>query len=418
MKTALVLCGGGSLGAYEIGAWKYLQEVGMHFDIVTGTSIGAINGAMVATDDYEKAEALWNNVAADQVMVNGVNFYSGFLHDFDKQKGNRLWSFAKTFIKNGGADITPLVNLVHKSIDPKKIKETKTRIGVVTTTYPGLKEVDVILNDVKESLILDYLHASSACYPIFPMYTINHQKYIDGGYHNNLPIDLAIKMGADKIVAVLLHAVPKVPQHPEYMKLPFVTTIRPSHDTGSIMDFDGKVAKRNMLLGYLDAKKTFGDCWGRSYCFKKDESLSDIMESFALAIANNDLEDFYKTTGALAYEGKTPKSSREIFIRTLESLAEEIDMDYCAEYEVIPFIKSLIEKIRGLGKKKEAMDFRSHHNYSFSISKKEKNGFLLYLDYLATNHMKMNKIDALVKRNPEVAAYKEIYLVFDKLGLL
>jgi NTE family protein len=56
MKRALVLCGGGSLGSYEVGVWKYLREKQMHFDIVTGTSIGSINGAMVVMDDFEKAE--------------------------------------------------------------------------------------------------------------------------------------------------------------------------------------------------------------------------------------------------------------------------------------------------------------------------------------------------------------------------
>ena len=44
MKTALVLGGGGSRGAYEIGVWKALNELNIHADIVTGTSIGALNG--------------------------------------------------------------------------------------------------------------------------------------------------------------------------------------------------------------------------------------------------------------------------------------------------------------------------------------------------------------------------------------
>lgn len=48
MKYGLVLSGGGSKGAYESGCMKALQELGYHFDIVTGTSIGALNGLLVA----------------------------------------------------------------------------------------------------------------------------------------------------------------------------------------------------------------------------------------------------------------------------------------------------------------------------------------------------------------------------------
>ena len=55
MKRAIVLCGGGSLGSYEIGVWKYIKKANISFDIVTGTSIGAINGALFAAGDYENA---------------------------------------------------------------------------------------------------------------------------------------------------------------------------------------------------------------------------------------------------------------------------------------------------------------------------------------------------------------------------
>ena len=48
MKRALVLSGGGSRGAYEIGAWQALRELGVRLDAVYGTSIGAINAALVA----------------------------------------------------------------------------------------------------------------------------------------------------------------------------------------------------------------------------------------------------------------------------------------------------------------------------------------------------------------------------------
>ena len=73
-KLALVLCGGGSLGAYEMGVWKLLRELEIKPDIVTGTSIGALNGALVVADDYEGALNMWSTIDAEKVMVAGLNF--------------------------------------------------------------------------------------------------------------------------------------------------------------------------------------------------------------------------------------------------------------------------------------------------------------------------------------------------------
>ena len=57
-KTALVLSGGGARGAYEAGVWQALTELGIKIDIITGTSVGAINAAMVAQDELELAGRL------------------------------------------------------------------------------------------------------------------------------------------------------------------------------------------------------------------------------------------------------------------------------------------------------------------------------------------------------------------------
>ena len=55
MKRALVLSGGGAKGSYQYGVWKALRKLNIKFDIVTGTSIGAVNGAMIVLGDYKKA---------------------------------------------------------------------------------------------------------------------------------------------------------------------------------------------------------------------------------------------------------------------------------------------------------------------------------------------------------------------------
>ena len=58
----------GSKGAYESGCMKALQELGYHFDIVTGTSIGALNGLLVAQEDYQKLYELWDTLSLEKVF--------------------------------------------------------------------------------------------------------------------------------------------------------------------------------------------------------------------------------------------------------------------------------------------------------------------------------------------------------------
>jgi NTE family protein len=63
IRRALILSGGGGRGAYQVGVWRRLQEVGWQPDIVCGTSIGAINGALIGSGwDAQRMEQLWGSL--------------------------------------------------------------------------------------------------------------------------------------------------------------------------------------------------------------------------------------------------------------------------------------------------------------------------------------------------------------------
>ena len=115
MKRALVLGGGGSKGAYELGVWRALDELGISFDIVTGTSIGAMIGAMYVQKQFERCLELWEQLSVDDIIANGVNL------DMDiellmSQKG-KYKTLLKSYVKNRGADITPFVNKLQHYFD-------------------------------------------------------------------------------------------------------------------------------------------------------------------------------------------------------------------------------------------------------------------------------------------------------------
>lgn len=65
---AIALEGGGAKGAYEIGAWKALEEAGIKYNAVSGTSVGALNGALMAMRDLPRAETAWNDMRLSKVI--------------------------------------------------------------------------------------------------------------------------------------------------------------------------------------------------------------------------------------------------------------------------------------------------------------------------------------------------------------
>ena len=70
-EYGLVLDGGGARGAYQIGAWKALVEAGVKFNAVAGTSVGALNGALICMGDIEKAEGIWRETTSGWNVCSG-----------------------------------------------------------------------------------------------------------------------------------------------------------------------------------------------------------------------------------------------------------------------------------------------------------------------------------------------------------
>ena len=70
-----------------------------------------------------------------------------------------------------------------------------------------MKPLELEKKDIPQGMLGEYLLASAACFPAFQAKEIDGKKYIDGGYHDNMPINLALKMGADQIIAIDLESV-------------------------------------------------------------------------------------------------------------------------------------------------------------------------------------------------------------------
>lgn len=257
MKTAIVLSGGGAKGSYQLGVWKALLKLKIKYDIVTGTSVGALNGVMMVQGDYKTALKFWYN----------INYKSLFNKNFKKVKENIYLTYIKEFITDGGMDVTNLENALDQAFNQKKFYSSNVDFGTVVYNFTEKQEEMITKNNIPSEDIKDYIIASATCFPAFKMKKINKEKYIDGGIYDNLPINLAIDLGADKIIAVDLKAIGiKQPvKDPEKV----ITTICPKNDIGSMLKFNKHVARKNIRYGYNDTMKAFDKLTGNKYTFNK-----------------------------------------------------------------------------------------------------------------------------------------------------
>ena len=256
-KTALVLSGGGSRGAYQCGAWRALIELGIPVDMVVGVSVGSLNSAMVVQGDPFLASGLWRRLETDKV--------------FDVKPDAQITEFAAEFFKQGGAGVSGLKEPVDTYLDEDKIRNSSMDFGLLTVEVPAMKPHYLWKDEIPKGKIGDYIIASSSAFPALKPHKIDGKTYIDGGYENNMPIHMAVERGATNIIAIYLDAVGRYDKDKEMSSSENIKLISPKWDLGSFLVFDPDNTENIMRLGYLDAMKVFGIYDGELYSFAKKE---------------------------------------------------------------------------------------------------------------------------------------------------
>ncbi|MBS7262574.1 MAG: patatin-like phospholipase family protein [Eubacteriales bacterium] len=263
MKKALALAGGGARGSFEIGVWKALRELGWRFDVVTGVSVGALNAGIVAMDDPETATQVWENITTSQVL--DVEDKS-----LDERIGLgstvRLIQEAAATGANG-IKCDGLRSILERCIDEERVRASGVEVGVITVGLDDRKPYRLFLPDIPDGRLCDYLLASAAFYPFMEPVEIDGKRYIDGGYYDTMPVELAISAGADEVVAVNLKAVGLYRGYDASAAR--VIRIEPKWDLGHHLIFNKSVAQTNIALGYQEAMRVFGKAEGWKYSFEK-----------------------------------------------------------------------------------------------------------------------------------------------------
>ena len=264
-EYGLVLEGGGAKGAYQIGAWKALKEAGVKIKGVSGTSVGALNGALICMDDLERAENLWANITYSQI-INVDDELMGRLFDKSQMKPEFLRETLKEIFRmlgEGGMDITPLRRLIEENIDEDLIRKSPVEFYSCTYSLTDRKELNVDMKTVPEGQMKDMLLAS-AYLPGFKNEKLHGKTYVDGGATNVLPMDVLLEHGYQDLILLRIFGVgrEKKVSIPEGVS---VTEIAPRGNLGNTLQFDAGKSRKNMRLGYYDALRAIYGLQGKIY---------------------------------------------------------------------------------------------------------------------------------------------------------
>ncbi len=244
-KRALVLSGGGAKGAFTAGVVKYLTvELGLRFDLVVGTSTGALIAPLVASQDIANLIHFYENVEQQDILTDRPD----------------LLAFLFSDALN---DTKPLERLINTFFGDRKRYERLLRSSTemyvtVVNMQTGEIEYGNQHQDSKPTLLKKIL--ASACVPVMmPPVKIGKHQYVDGGVKEIAPFNKAIEEGATHIVSVILspEAGHREPVRKEFTSSMVILKRTLELLTDEIVDNDLKVATLySEAIRYLDQIRT------------------------------------------------------------------------------------------------------------------------------------------------------------------
>lgn len=266
VKRSLVLGGGGARGAFEIGVWKALVELDYTPDIIVGTSVGALNGALFLQGDLHEAEKMWKQIESGNIL----EYEFPLQIDNFKEYQRILGGFLVDAVRKKGLSTRPLQELIEKYIpDESVIRQQMIEFGLSTTNYRTGKIEYYFLEDIPEGKVSQYLLASASLYPAMEKTYIDGVPYVDGGYLNRMPVKMAIEKASDEILIVDINGENPFTKMDRVEGTPALC-IETKWHLGDMLLFHEARTEINIQLGYQETMKLAGKYFGYWYTFKSD----------------------------------------------------------------------------------------------------------------------------------------------------
>lgn len=260
MKVGLVLSGGGGKGAYELGVWKAIKELGIdkYVTAVSGASIGAMNAMLFAQNDYEEALKMWEEVTLEKLLP--INNKELIKKGVTLAIGSRTLEVVRKhmpkLLEQGDVPRDGAIEMISKYMNFQKLKSTGVNCYVSCTETTEFKAEYFRINDYDEETARDMILASSSLPMIYESAEILGKKYLDGGLVDNTPIKPLYDEKCDIIIAVLLSKEAKIER--ELFPKAKIISIVPSEMENKVLEgllnLDKEAKDKRIERGYEDTK--------------------------------------------------------------------------------------------------------------------------------------------------------------------
>lgn len=274
----IVLEGGGAKGAYQVGAWKALREMGVRIKGVVGSSVGSLNGVMMVMDDFQGAWEIWSDMHLGRITTMDDEELQRAKQK-ESRKKKRWRYYIRHFFGIRGMDITPFKELIREKLDEDAVRASPLDFGLVTVSLTDRKMMRVFKEDIPEGQLADYLLAS--CYlPVFKSERLHGKLYLDGGIFDNLPTGMLLDKGYKDIIVIRILGIGMGFLRKNRLNEINAVVIEPKENLGGILDFSREHARYNLQLGYYDTLRVLKNLSGRRYYIENPYSDSLVLEQF------------------------------------------------------------------------------------------------------------------------------------------
>lgn len=264
MRIGLVLSGGGGKGAYQIGAWKAFDEFNIKFNVIAGTSIGAINGLLMSSVDVNNATNIWLNLEEKIGMDSSKLISELTLNDYNSIYTTFMDpSYCEQLVKYGGRINETLIEEgINKLLSTANKCENLYVCSTQVKKNPSGEFFNIMKMDKQKSK--KAILSSTSVPVIFNAVNIGSHYYYDGGITNNVPIEPVIQSDCDLIIAIVLDL-------KDINKLKINTTVPiipiiPSQTLGDfktgVLNLKRQDVEMKMELGYTDTYRLLNSVKG------------------------------------------------------------------------------------------------------------------------------------------------------------
>lgn len=314
----LVLEGGGAKGSFHVGVLKALFERGYEFQGVAGTSIGAINGALVAQGDFDKLYDLWYTATPSLLFDFDENMVVRILEkNLDKSVYKYIFQTARAVMSSKGVSLDKAKELLDKIVDEKKLRDSSIDFCLVTVEQEDdWKPLELFKKDIPQGEIKDYI-LTSAYLPIFNRARVGGKMFMDGGMYDNCPVNPLIHNGFDEIIAIRTGA--RMPSQKVIDRSVNVSYIDPSEPLGKLLDFRTDKIRYNIQLGYYDGLRFLDNLMGVKYYINRPS-----YKDFINFVENLNYNTFIEWARILDTKG----TKQHIFSKLVETVTEELDLPW------------------------------------------------------------------------------------------